>query len=282
MAETPRDNRETGENGKSRAIRPIRPAASLIPVRTRPAGTGALEILMIRRAQSMTFGGGASAFPGGKVDSEDAGADIAAFPGFAALPPEDATARIAAARELFEECGILLSAGPAVAPDRIAELRRQSAAHALPFARLLADIGHRLDAARFQPFARWVPPEVPGIARYDTRFYLVATAAEPHADGGETTRARWATPAAVLSECRAGTLRLLFPTRCNVERLAQYPTAADALADRRAPVLRSVLKDGFTTIPEGLGFPYTREALSWATPDRKPPPGWPTGREPPR
>lgn len=248
-------------------LEPARPAATILLVRDDAA---ALQVLMIERARTMRFAGGASAFPGGKVDTGDI--PDGPFAGFDTLSQEDAAARIAAARELFEECGLLLTRGPTVPQDEIAPLRAASSRHELTFGQTLSRLGQRLDAAAFRPFARWLPPEVRNIRRYDTRFYLATAeslssgaggaADAADADGHEAVRARWARPGDILSECRAGTTRLLFPTRCNVERLALYANVATALADPTPPpFVRSVLRDGMATIPEGIGYPYTREPL---------------------
>jgi 8-oxo-dGTP pyrophosphatase MutT (NUDIX family) len=236
------------------------PAATVIIVRDSPAG---LELLAIERAKGMGFAGGAVAFPGGKADPGDTPTGDA-FQGFQALAPEDATARITAAREAFEECGVLLSQGPAVDLATRTRLRPASDRHEISFADLLAEIGHRLDATILVPFARWLPP--PGLhKRFDTHFYLAGLPAgeEMLADGHEAVHARWATPTTLLAEADAGAISLLFPTRCNIARLAQFGTVAELLGDATPPpfIQPEIREDGWLTIPEGLGYPYTRERL---------------------
>ncbi|WP_448581309.1 NUDIX hydrolase [Thermaurantiacus sp.] len=233
------------------------PAATLIVGRDGPDG---LEVLVIERARGMGFAGGAIAFPGGKVDSTDAPAG-AAFRGFEGLSAADAAARVTAARETFEEAGVLLSHGRMVEPAERAQLRPLSNSHALAFAQLLERIGHVLDAAVLKPFARWVPPE--GLAkRFDTRFFLAAMPeGEAHAaDGTEAVHARWAPPAALLAEAEAGAISLLFPTRCNLARVARFETIADLLADPTpAPFIQPRIEGAWLTIPEGIGYPLTAE-----------------------
>jgi 8-oxo-dGTP pyrophosphatase MutT (NUDIX family) len=236
------------------------PAATVIIARESPAG---LEILVIERAKGMGFAGGAVAFPGGKADPGDTPSG-AAFHGFEALPAEDATARITAAREAFEECGILLSGGPAVDIATRTRLRPASDRHEIAFADLLAEIGHQLHADALVLFARWLPP--PGLhKRFDTHFYLASLppGEEMLADGHEAVHARWATPATLLAEADAGAISLLFPTRCNIARLAQFGTVAALLADGTPPpfIQPEIREDGWLTIPEGIGYPYTRERL---------------------
>ncbi len=236
------------------------PAATVIIARDSRAD---LEVLVIERAKGMGFAGGAIAFPGGKVDQTDL-PEGAGFLHFDGIERDCAIARVTAAREAFEETGILLSAGTAVDADARARLRPASDQHQIGFADLLAEIGHRLDAAKLIPFARWLPPH--GLhKRFDTRFYLASLpdGEEMMADGHEAVHARWAHPADLLAEADAGKISLLFPTRCNIARLAQFETVAALLADDTpAPFVQPEIGgDGWLTIPEGIGYPYRRERL---------------------
>ncbi len=236
------------------------PAATVIIARDSMAG---IEILAIERAKGMGFAGGAVAFPGGKVDASDEprGSN---FIGFDLLDEVDARARVAAAREAFEECGILLSAGTPVGADVRARLRPASDRHEIGFDALLAEIEHMLDATALVPFARWVPPA--GLhKRFDTHFYLAALpeGEELKADGHEAVSARWATPSSLLAEADAGEISLLFPTRCNLARLAQFNSVEALLGDATpSPFIQpEISADGWLTIPEGIGYPYVRERL---------------------
>ncbi len=137
---------------------------------------------------------------------------------------------------------------------------------------MLDATGIRLDAALLVPFSHWVPPAAAPIARrFDTLFYLATlpagAAASP--DGHEAVTAHWTTPAAAIARADAGEIGLVFPTRRNLERLAQYP-AIDALlaATAARPVVRIqpeiVPRDGgqWLTIPTGCDYPVTEEALA--------------------
>ncbi len=238
----------------------IHPAATVIIARD---GDSGLEILMIERAPTMGFAGGALAFPGGKVDPADHALTSPALEGFAALEASDAAARIAAAREAFEETGILLSRGPPVPLANRQSLRRLSDQHALSFGDLLARLGHRLAPDRLKPFARWLPP--PHLsARFDTAFFVAALPAGEtvSADGHEAVSARFARPADLLAAAEAGAAGLLFPTLCNLHRLAGFATVAALLDDETPPpTVSGTLVDGWLTIPEGLGYPVTRQRL---------------------
>jgi 8-oxo-dGTP pyrophosphatase MutT (NUDIX family) len=235
-------------------------AATVVIARDGPNG---LEVLAIERAKGMGFAGGAIAFPGGKVDASDSPAG-ASFSGFEGLEVGDATGRVAAAREAFEESGILLSTGPAVAAESRPALRSRSDSHALGFADLLAGIGHRLQADALRPFARWLPP--PGLhKRFDTHFYVAALPEGETmlADGHEAVRAHWARPDELLADADAGRSSLLFPTRCNIARLALFDSVAALLSDPTPPpfIQPDISADGWLTIPENIGYPYTREPI---------------------
>lgn len=238
-------------------------AATVVIARDSAEG---LEVLAIERAQGMGFAGGAIAFPGGKLDPTDSAAGPA-FQGFEGLGPLDAGGRVAAAREAFEEAGILLSEGPPVDPARRAFLRRESDSHAIGFAELLARIGHVLRADTLRPFARWLAP--PGLhRRFDTLFFVarLPPGEVMLADGHEAVRAHWARPLDLLADAEAGRSSLLFPTRCNIARLAQFETVAALLSDPTPPpfIQPEVGSDGWLTIPAGIGYPYTRERLDRA------------------
>lgn len=236
------------------------PAATVIIARDI---SSRLEVFAIERAKGMGFAGGAIAFPGGKVDATD-WPEGHPFEGFEGLDPDEATAMVTAARECFEESGILLSRGPKVSAETRARLRPLSDQHQISFADLLAEIGHQLDAVELRPFARWLPPH--GLhKRFDTRFYLstLPDGEEMRVDGYEAVHARWATPAELLDDANAGRISMLFPTRCNLARLAQFDSVAALLRDQTPPpfVQPEISADGWLTIPEGIGYPYTRERL---------------------
>ncbi len=253
---------------------PSLPAATVILLRGAPGQPA--EILMVERDAGLAFAGGAMVFPGGRVDSGDLA--IARNPeiaiGFDDLDDADAAARVACAREAFEETGLLLTAGPPPPADELAHSRRilaqgPDSCEATTFAALLPAIGHKVDASRFVAFARWEPPAAAPIKRrFDTRFYLadaalsVTTGATP--DGNEAVSLAWLTARGALD----GAASLVFPTKCNLQRLAQYADVAATLAGargREAPYVQPeiVHRDGtmWLIIPEGLDYPVTGEAL---------------------
>jgi hypothetical protein len=74
--------------------------------------------------------------------------------------------------------------------------------------------------------------------------------------------------AELLERDARGEARLIFPTRRNLERLAQHSSfeaiRADALAHPIEPVtpwVEEVAGERFITIPQHLGYPVTQEKL---------------------
>src|SRR5438128_11081736 len=83
----------------------VRPAATV--VLHRPGASG-LEVFWVRRGAELRFAGGFYAFPGGRVDESDAAVPLSNRGG---LDHVEAACIAAAARELFEETGVLAVPG---------------------------------------------------------------------------------------------------------------------------------------------------------------------------
>ncbi|MDF0490892.1 NUDIX domain-containing protein [Sphingomonas sp. H39-1-10] len=239
------------------------PAATLVIFRDRNGA--APDLLMVERAKAMAFAGGATVFPGGRVDPGDH-ALAARFGG----EPEDIAARIAAIRETIEEAGVPIGLTPMPDADAVARLR--AALHAgTTLGTALDAHGFTIDPAPLVPFARWVPTH-PARRVFDTRFYLAALpggAPEPTVDATENTHVFWAGAGRVLDEVAMGRRHVIFPTRRNLERLARYAGFAHARADALACPVRTVSpwteeRDGVPhlCIPDDLGYPVTAEPLA--------------------
>ncbi len=234
---------------------PARPAATVVLLR--PA-VEAFEVYVLRRATTMVFGG-VHAFPGGGVDRNDLPQTVDQdWPERLGVPETEAKAVVgAAARELFEEAGVLL-AGPAqpgqaagageVAgelvgdvsgadweADRLAVQRRE-----LTMTELLARRKLRLRDDLLLPWARWITPEFEP-KRFDTWFFVaVLPPAQRARDvSGEADRTMWISPAA------ADGLAMLPPTRVMLNDLSAYQSIDDVLRaggdrDAAAPVMPRV------------------------------------------
>lgn len=241
------------------------PAATLVILRE--ASAGAPELLMVERARAMVFAGGALVFPGGRVDP----ADHAMASGMDG-DPDDIAARVAAIRETVEEAGLAI--GFASLPSAEAVERVRAALHAdTAFNDALRATGGAVDLGSLMPFARWRPSHKT-TRIFDTRFYLARLptgSPQARVDATENVRLFWSTAAAVLADADAGRATLIYPTRRNLERLAQFRTVDEAFADaRQHPVetITPVVEDRggvpHLCIPEGLGYPVTAEPMATA------------------
>jgi 8-oxo-dGTP pyrophosphatase MutT (NUDIX family) len=237
------------------ADQPI-PAATLIVVRDRE--TGPPELLMVERAADMAFAGGALVFPGGRIDEADR-----------ALGSREGAARVAAIRETLEETAVAVALEPAPAPEQALALQAELS-DGRDFCGLLERSGFKLALDQLTPFARWVP-KFHAVRRFDTFFFIAAAPTvdwQPHAVPGECAGAFWISAADVLEREKQGRATLIFPTRRNLERLAQHSSYAEILTDARAhpiepitPWVEELDGEKFVTIPDHLGYPVTRERL---------------------
>lgn len=236
------------------------PAATLVVVRERAGAPP--ELLMVERASGMAFAGGALVFPGGRIDEADR--RLARPFGLA-----DGAARVAAIRETIEETGIAVGVEPLPSFDDA--LAMQAAlVDDRPFGELLDDAGLGLDLDALTPMARWLP-NFHVTRRFDTVFFVARAPDgdwQPNVIAGECSGAFWLTAADALERERGGDARLIFPTRRNLERLALHASfeaiRADASAHPTEPITPWVeehLGERFITIPDGLGYPVTREKL---------------------
>jgi len=241
------------------------PAATLVLMRDRAGAPP--EILMVERAKAMVFAGGALVFPGGRVDPGDHA--LAADLGGDA---EDMPARIAAIRETIEEAGVPVGLMPVPDAATLAALR--TGLHAGETLGVLLDRhGLALDPDALTWFARWLPAHA-HMRIFDTRFYLARAPEEADAatvDATENVRLFWASAAQVLADCDAGRATVIFPTRRNLERLAQYASFAEAVAAAHAFLPRTItpwseMRDGVAhlCIPDDLGYPVASEVLTAA------------------
>jgi 8-oxo-dGTP pyrophosphatase MutT (NUDIX family) len=225
-----------------------RPAATVMLIREGRGSSSGISVFLMRRHAAMEFAAGTVVFPGGGVDDRDRNAQIA----WAGPPPswwaqrfgietELAEALVcAAARETFEECGVLF-AGPAGDPAGIVgdasayrESRLALADRTLSFADFLQRENLVLRADLLRPWANWVTPEAERTRRYDTFFFVGALPEGQRADGENTESdlAGWMTPQAAIAEFEAGRCFLLPPTWTQLDSLAGR-TVADVLAVER-------------------------------------------------
>jgi endoribonuclease LACTB2 len=231
-------------------------AAAVVLLRARAEGDAAdaadPELFWARRGARLSFQGGFWAFPGGQRDAADAETPVDNCDG-----PERRALIACAARELFEETGVLAARGAdSLTRGQLASVLDDFTSGRMTFDALLAHYGLRLDARDFRFVGRWVtPPFSP--RRFDTWFFLVRCPRKqeprlltPEFDAGGWTRARGALDAWLRSEAVAAP-----PVVHAVRTLAAGAT--DDLTDRflslpqarREQVRRIEFTPGFTCFP---------------------------------
>ena len=247
------------------------PAATIMLVRD---GAQGLEVFMVVRHHKIDSFSGALVFPGGKVDKGDTNANVRPrVDGVDGLDDWEFSMRVAAIREAYEECGVLLAreegTGALVNAARLkalAPMRDGLNKCELGIGDVLEKGGLRLAADLLTPFAHWITPNLMP-KRFDTRFY-VAAAPEDHLavhDGSESVDSVWIRPADALAEAEAGRRTVIFPTRMNVLKLGRSSLVTDAIETaRKTPVVTVEPKvDGSVLrIPAEAGYGVTEEPLT--------------------
>ncbi|SMQ69866.1 NUDIX domain-containing protein [Altererythrobacter xiamenensis] len=245
------------------------PAATVVIFRNGPEGRPP-EILMTIRSREMVFAGGMAVFPGGRVDPADfeLGAAIGG-----PLDPDEAAHQIAVVRETLEETGLAIGLTGEIDADR-ARAARDFLQQTGELAPVLEHFGWELDLAQLTPFARWYPKNerIPRV--YDTRFYLAdlgTGSVDIAADLSENTHLFWTSAQDALDAAERGEIKVIFPTRRNLERLALFSSFAEAKAQAEAIPVRTITpymdeKGGKTwlSIGEDHGYPVAGEPLDEA------------------
>ncbi|TVQ99886.1 MAG: NUDIX hydrolase [Deltaproteobacteria bacterium] len=225
------------------------PAATVILVRDARAHP---EVLLLRRQPRASFMPHLHVFPGGRIDDDDAlvhPVASAARPHGVSDPEAPVLLRhphapaVAAARECFEEAGVLLAGGPGGSagvhdPAVLASARELLHAGGRPFHGLCRELGWDLVLGELAPVARWITP-AGERRRFDTLFFLARVPAGSAAvcDGAETIDECWLTAPEALARHAAGALPLAPPTWAVLRDLAALGTAEEvqAWADARRP-----------------------------------------------
>jgi glyoxylase-like metal-dependent hydrolase (beta-lactamase superfamily II)/8-oxo-dGTP pyrophosphatase MutT (NUDIX family) len=224
-------------------------AAAVVLVR---AGEREPEIFWARRSERMAFQPGFYAFPGGQRDEADADVEVEG-----AADLETATMIACAARELFEELGVLAARGAEhLTKGQLSSVLDDMTSGRMSFAELLAHYGLRLDARDFRYAGRWVtPPFSP--RRFDTLFFVVECPRkqEPRLITTEFDEGGWERASEAHARWRRFELMAAPPVMHAVrtlagglgedltERLLSVPQA------RREPVRRIEFLPGFVCFP---------------------------------
>jgi 8-oxo-dGTP pyrophosphatase MutT (NUDIX family) len=176
-------------------------------------------------------------FAGGALDLNDESADV--YDLCAGLDDRQASERlelpsnglrffVAALREAFEECGLLLAydaRGEIVNLSSwdeflLRETRLKLSGGRLTIAELCRTQGWRLAVDKLAFFSHWITP--PGKLRFDTRFFLCSAPRDQTASlaGNEMSGLLWRTAAEALAEHDSKNLLLMYPTRAILKDIA--------------------------------------------------------------
>jgi glyoxylase-like metal-dependent hydrolase (beta-lactamase superfamily II)/8-oxo-dGTP pyrophosphatase MutT (NUDIX family) len=211
------------------------------------------EVFLVRRSEKLAFLGGYHAFPGGQFDPSDAEVLVNNAP-----DAERATAITCAARELFEETGVLIArGGDTLTQGQRASLLDDLQAGRMSWPALLKHYELQLDAEDFTFVGRWVTPPF-SARRFDTWFFLVKCPPKQRAQvaaDGELESGEWIGAGAALASWQSSKLLAVPPvihalktlsaglTDDLVKRFLSSPNAA------REPVRRIEFRPNFICFP---------------------------------
>ena len=204
-------------------------AAAVVLWRPGPSGR---ELFWVRRG-ALRFAGGFQAFPGGRLDPSDGELPLPAHPGQAGA------LLVCAARELFEETGVLLARGPPLGREERAAARRALLDGSLTFKAFLAARGLALDPDLLAPAGRWVtPPWFP--IRYDAHVFLARApdGEEALVWPGELESGEWILARTALERWERGEVLLHPPNLWGVACLARAEPPACLELMRSPPATR--------------------------------------------
>jgi len=180
------------------------------------------EVFCVKRSEKLAFLGGFHAFPGGQLDPADAEARVENRP-----DKETAAMISCAARELFEELGVLAARGAeSLTKGQRASLLDDLESGRMSWPALLAHYDLYLAAQDFTFVGRWLTPPF-SARRFDTWFFLVncPSRQEPHVIPGELESGEWTTARAAHLRWQQSEVLAVPPTLHALKTLAEGITA---------------------------------------------------------
>jgi len=190
------------------------------------------RVFWVKRSPKLQFMGGFHAFPGGQLDKEDSSIAVRDCDG------AEASMRVCAVREFFEETGVLLARGAdRLSVEKIAEKRRAMAEGTKSFRDVLAEDDLEIARLDFEAAGRWVtPPFAP--RRFDTWFFLawMPDGQEALIELGELESGEWIKPSEALARWKRGEIVMAPPTLHIIRALATHGDSIETLS----PALTSI------------------------------------------
>ncbi len=220
----------------------------------RPASTVVLmdeysRVYLTKRPVTMKFMGGFQVFPGGSVESHDHLDENDYVNIVEAQLSINLSYYIAAARELFEEVGILMGntidGFPVILPkEKGMKYRNDLQKGEIPFIRVL-----ELEKLSFNPlclryFGQIITPEISPI-RFDTRFFLakLPQGQTPEPDRNEIDGAVWIKPEDALIAFENKQIKLAPPTILTLRAIIDYQISGVLEMSVTREDLMKLLKD---------------------------------------
>ena len=226
-------------------------SASVVLLRDHAEG---MQVLLLRRHQASNVLGGAYVFPGGKLDAADQSPallarlsqDTATLHQRLAEPelPADRAAAlfVAAIREAFEECRVLL--GQAHNETLDLQALQNALAQGQSWSDAFQHLSLQLRTDALVPWTRWITPRQASVTnkRFDTRFFITRVPDGQTAthDNHETTETLWITPRQALIRYWDRQIELAPPQIMSLVHLTRHPNTDSALAEahsRKPPVI---------------------------------------------
>jgi 8-oxo-dGTP pyrophosphatase MutT (NUDIX family) len=226
-----------------------RPASSLLLLRDSAEGP---EVLMVRRTSRATFMPASWVFPGGALEPSDI--EPERLSQCVGLTDTEASSRlglqegglawfVAAIRECYEECGLLIAVDREGAPVSQAALRRASDGRTANLATntdaldtLLVRKHVLLACGDLAYIAHWITPEG-SPRRFDTRFFVARAPIDQVASVATTehTALVWIQPKSALLRAQMDDMLLQGPTKHLLGELANFSDVHHLMKYARSP-----------------------------------------------
>lgn len=237
-----------------------------------------LQVFMVVRHHQIDFASGALVFPGGKLEAADGDERLIPRIGGIDVAKDELRAfRVAAIREAFEECGVLLARAKGektlVSPQRLKQLEADWRDKLVKDKASILDMVEaenlELAADLMLPYSHWLTPTFMK-KRFDTWFFIAEAPGDQLAvhDGHESVDSVWTSPSQALAEMEAKKRTIIYPTRLNLMLLDHSKTVAQALDSSRTRQIKPVLpwieeSDGrkWLKIAADSGFPMVESPV---------------------
>lgn len=226
------------------------------------------QVLWARRNPNLAFLGGWHAFPGGKLETSDALVTVKNY-----ADEELKKFIVCAAREIFEEAGVLLVRnGEKLTRGQRASLHDDLISGRMTFAEILTHWNLWIDAEDFHYTGFWTTPNFSPV-RFKTRFFLVVCPSKqtPFAAISELENIEFIQPNTALDRWKKSEVLISPPILLSLKTLAEVPNSTFQIPNSVSEKLleNSQKSDGEIRYiefnPRVICFPLKTETLPPAT-----------------